>query len=162
MEVYWDPVWKSLQFSSVTQSCPTLCYPVDLSMPGFPVHHQLLECTRIHVHQVGDAIQSSHPLSSPSPLDFNHSQNQGLFKWASSSHQVAKSLGSIYMSVQIFQFVQPSSPTVVGSCCTTQGVHLVALWWLRGVGWWEKWEGGSQGRGYMYTYSWLMLLYRGN
>ena len=55
------------QFSSVTQSCPTLCDPVDCSMPGLPVHHQLLELAQIHVHRVGDAIQPSHPLSSPSP-----------------------------------------------------------------------------------------------
>ena len=57
-----------LQFSSVAQSCPTLCDPMDCSMPGLPVHHQLLEFTQTHVHQVGDPFQSSHPLSSPSPL----------------------------------------------------------------------------------------------
>ena len=63
---------------------------MDCSMPGFPVHHQLPKPTETHVHQVGDAIQSSHPLCSPSPSAFNFSQHQGLFKWASSSHQVAK------------------------------------------------------------------------
>ena len=60
------------------QSCPTLCNPTDCTMPGFPVHHQRLELTQTHVHQVGDAIQPSHPLSSPSPPTFNLSQHQGL------------------------------------------------------------------------------------
>ena len=81
-----------VQFSSVTQSCLILCNPVDCSMPGLSVHHQLLEFTQTHVHWVGDAIHPSHPLSSPSPPTFNLSQNQGLFKWVSSSHQVAKVL----------------------------------------------------------------------
>ena len=67
------------QFSSVAQSCLTLCDPMDCSMLGFPVHHQLLELVQTHVHQVSDAIQPSHPLSSPSPLAFNLSQHQGLF-----------------------------------------------------------------------------------
>ena len=61
----------TLCFSSVAQSCPTLCDPVDCSMPGLPVHHQLPEFTQTHVHRVGDAIQPSHPLSSPSPPFFN-------------------------------------------------------------------------------------------
>ena len=85
-------IWGSLQFSSVTQSCLTLCNPMDCSMPGFPIHHQLLEPTQSHAHCVGDAIQPSHPLSSPSPPTFNHSHHQGLFKWVGSSHQVAKVL----------------------------------------------------------------------
>ena len=71
---------KELQFSSVTQSCPTLCDPMNGSMPGLPVHHQLPEFTQTHVHRVGDAIQPSHPLSSPSPPAPNLSQNQGLFQ----------------------------------------------------------------------------------
>ena len=75
------PGFHSVQFSSATQSCPTLCDPVNCSMPGLPVHHQLLESTQTHVHRVGDAIQPSHPLSSPSPLTFSISQHQGLFKW---------------------------------------------------------------------------------
>ena len=78
------------QFSSVAQSCPTLCDLMDQSTPGLPVHHQLPELT--HVHWVGDAIQPSHPLLSPSPPAFNPSQHQGLFKWVSSSHQVTKVL----------------------------------------------------------------------
>ena len=68
------------EFSSVAQSCPTLCNPMNCSMPGLPVHHQLLEFTQTHVHQVGDAIQPSHPLSSPSPPAPNPSQHQRLFQ----------------------------------------------------------------------------------
>ena len=81
-----------LQFSSVTQSCLPLCDPMNCSTPGLPVHHQLLEFTQTHVHWVGDAIQPSHPLSSPSPPALNLSQHHGLFKWVSSLHQVAKIL----------------------------------------------------------------------
>ena len=73
------------QFSSVTQSCLTLCDSMNRSMPGLPAHHQLPEFTQIHVHQVSDTIQPSHPLSSPSPPALNFSQHQGLFKWVSSS-----------------------------------------------------------------------------
>ena len=69
-----------IQFSSVTQSCPTLCDPMNHSTPGIPVHHQLPESTQTHVHCVGDAIQPSHPLSFPSLPTFNVSQYQGLFK----------------------------------------------------------------------------------
>ena len=79
-----------VQFSSVAQSCPTLCDTMDCSMPGFPVYHQLLDLTQTHVHCVSDAIQPSHPLSSPSPSAFNLSQHQGLFQWVCSLHQVAK------------------------------------------------------------------------
>ena len=71
---------SSVQFSSVVQSCLTLCDPLGCSTPGFPVHHQLLEFTQTHVHRVSDAILPSHPLSCPSPPAFNLSQNQGLFK----------------------------------------------------------------------------------
>ena len=77
-------------FSSVTQSCPSLCDPMNCSLPGLPVHHQLPELAQTHVHRVRDAIQPSHPLSSPSPPTFNLSQHQGLFKWVSSSHQGTK------------------------------------------------------------------------
>ena len=80
------------QFSSVALSCLILCDPKDCSTPGFPVYHQLLELTQTHVHQAGDAIQPSHPLLSLSPPAFNLSQLQGLFKWVSSLHQVAKVL----------------------------------------------------------------------
>ena len=79
-------------FSSVTQWCPTPCDPMNHSTPGLPVHHQLPEFTQTHVHGVGDAIQPSHPLSSPSPPAPNPSQHQGLFQWVNSSHEVAKVL----------------------------------------------------------------------
>ena len=82
----------SVQFSSVTQSCPTLCDPMNRSTPGLPVHHQLPEFTQTHVHWVSDAIQLSHPLSSPSPSAPNPSQHQSLFQWVNSSHEVAKVL----------------------------------------------------------------------
>ena len=75
----------SVQFSSVAQSCPTLCDPMNRSTPGLPVHHQLLEFTQTHVHQISDAIQPSHPLSSPSPPAPNPSQHQGLFQWVNSA-----------------------------------------------------------------------------
>ena len=81
-----------VQFISVAQSCLTLCDPMNRSTPDLPVHHQLPEFTQTHVHWVGDAIQLSHPLSSPSPPALNLSQHQGLFKWVSSLHQVAKVL----------------------------------------------------------------------
>ena len=80
------------QFSSVAQLCPTLCDPMNLSTPGLPVHHQLPEFTQTHVHWIGDAIQPSHPLSSPSPPAPNPSQHQSLFQWVNSSHEVAKVL----------------------------------------------------------------------
>ena len=79
-------------FHSITQSCPTLCNTMYCSTLGFPVHHQLLELAQTHVNWVSDAIQPSHPLSSPSPPAFNVSWHQGLFQWVSSSHQVAKVL----------------------------------------------------------------------
>ena len=79
-----------------------LCDPMDCSTPGLPVHYQLPEFTQTHVHWVGDAIQPSHPLSSPSPA-FNLSQHQGLFKWVSSSHQVAKVL-EFQLQHQSFQW----------------------------------------------------------
>ena len=82
----------SLQFSSVAQSCPTLCNPMNCSKPGLPVYHQLLEFTQTHVHRVSDAIQPSHPLSSPSLLAPNTSQHQSLFQWVNSSHKVTKVL----------------------------------------------------------------------
>ena len=83
---------SSLQFSSVTQSCPTLCDPMNRSTPGLPVHHQLPEFTQTHVHRVHDAIQPSCPLSSPSPPAPNPSQHQSLFQWVNSSREVAKVL----------------------------------------------------------------------
>ena len=82
----------NVQFSSVAQLCPTLCDLMNCSTPGLLVHHQLPESTQTHVHRVSDSIQPSYPLSSPSPPALNLSQHQGLFKWVSSSHKVAKVL----------------------------------------------------------------------
>ena len=92
------------QFSSVTQSCPTLCDPMDCSTPGFPVHHELPAPAQTHVHWVGNTIQPSHLLLSPSSPIFNHSQHQGLFQWVSLSHQVAKVL-EFYLQNQFFQWI---------------------------------------------------------
>ena len=91
-----------VQFSSVAQSCPTLCDPMNRSTPGLPVHHQLPELTQIHVHRVSDAIQLSHPLSSPSPPAPNSSQHQTLFQGVSSLYQVAIGL-ELYLQHQSFQ-----------------------------------------------------------
>ena len=93
-----------IQFSSVTQSCLTLCNPVDCSTPGFPVLHHFLEFVQTHVHCVSDAIQLSHPLLSLSPPAFNLSQHQGLFQWVSSSYQAAKVLESQFQH-QSFQWM---------------------------------------------------------
>ena len=87
-----DFVMSSVQFSSVAQSRLTLCDPMNHSTPGLPVPHQLPEFTQTHVHRVHDAIQPSHPLSSPSPPAPNPSQHQSLFQWVNSSHEVAKVL----------------------------------------------------------------------
>ena len=94
--------FKINQFSSVTKSCPTLCNPMDCSMPGFPVHHQLPELAQTHVHWDGDIIQPS--VSSPSPPAFNLSQYQSLLQWVSSSHQVAKAL-ELWLQHQSFQWI---------------------------------------------------------
>ena len=92
------------QFISVAQSCLTLCDPMDCSTSGTPVHHQLMELAQTHVHRVGDTIQPSHPLSSPSPPPFSLSQLQGLFQWVTSSHQVAKVL-ELQLQYQSFQWI---------------------------------------------------------
>ena len=94
--------WSSV--SSVTQSCLTLCNPMDCSTPGFPVHHHLPELAQTYVHWISGAIQPSHLLSSPSPLAFNLSQHQGLFKWVNSSNQVAKVL-ELQLQHQSFKWV---------------------------------------------------------
>ena len=93
-------------FSSVQslKSCPTLCDPMHWSTPGSPVHHQFPELAQTHVHRVGDAIEPSHPLSSPSPLAFNLSQHQGLFKWVSFFNQVPKVL-ELQLQHQSFQWI---------------------------------------------------------
>ena len=97
----WD---GSVQFSSVTQSCPTLCDHMDCSMPGLPIHHQLLEFRQTHVHWVSDAIQPSHPLRFPSPHTFNLSQHQGLSKWVGYLHQIGKAL-EFQLKHQSFQCI---------------------------------------------------------
>ena len=86
----FDLVWCSAQFNSVAQLCPTLCNPMNRSTPGLPVHHQLPEFTQTQVHPVSDAIQPSHPRSSPSPPAPNPSQHQSLFQWVSSLHRWPK------------------------------------------------------------------------
>ena len=94
----------SSRFSSVQSlSHVRICDPMNCSTPGLPVHHQLREFTQTHAHRVVDAIQPSHPLSSPSPPAPNPSQNQGLFKWVSSSHQVAK-VWELQLQHQSFQW----------------------------------------------------------
>ena len=92
-----------IQFNSATQSCLTLCDPMDCSTPGPPVHHQLMKFTQIHVHPASDAIQPSYPLLSPSPPASNLSQNQGLFQWVKSLHEVAKVL-EFQLQRQSFQW----------------------------------------------------------
>jgi len=110
----------NIQFSSVAQLCPTLCDSEDCSMPGFPVHHQLPEFTQTHVHRVGNAIQPSHPLSSPSPPAFNLSQNQGFFLsqfFTSGGQSIGVSaspsvLNTFQFSPRSFlRFLQPPPPT---------------------------------------------------
>ena len=91
------------QFSSVAQSCLTLFEPMNRSTPHLPVHHKLPEFTQTHAHRVGDAIQPSHPLSSPSPPAPNPSQHQGLFQGVNSSHEVAKVL-EFQLQRQSFQW----------------------------------------------------------
>ena len=94
--------FSSVQFSSVSQACLTLCGPMNHSMPGLPVHHKLPESTQTHAHQVGDAIQPSHPLSCPSPAP-NPCQHQGLFQRVNSLHEVSKIL-EFQLQHQSFQW----------------------------------------------------------
>ena len=88
LKYHWDTL-VSQSVSSVAQSCPTLCDPMNHSTPGLPVHDQLPEFTQTHVHRVSDAIQPPHPPLSPSPLAPNPSQHQSLFRWVNSSHEVS-------------------------------------------------------------------------
>ena len=103
MYMYVKPTIIWVQFTSVNQSCPTLCDPMNHSNPSLPVHHQLLEFTKTHVHWVGDAIQPSRLLLSLSPPALNLSKYQGLFKWVSFSQQVAKVL-EFQLQHQSFQW----------------------------------------------------------
>ena len=114
---YFIPIWDDgYQFShSVVFNS---LWPHDYSTPGLPVHHQLLEFTHTLVHQVGDAIQPSHPLLPPSPPTFNLSQYRGLFKWVSSSHQVAKALEFQHQSFQWIFRTDLLQDGLVGSPCS--------------------------------------------
>jgi len=110
--------WYSLQFSSVTQSCLTICDPINHSTPGLPVHHQLPEFTQTHIHWVSDAIQPSHPLLSSSPPAPNPSQHQSLFQWVSSSHELAKVLEFQHYSLQRNPRADLLQNGLVGSPCS--------------------------------------------
>ena len=110
------------QITSVAQLCLTLCHPTDCSTWGFPVHHQLPELAQTHVPRVSDAIQPSHPLSSPSPPTFNPSQHQGLYQWVSSLHQVAKVL-ELQLQPQSFQWIfQDWLPLGLTGLIAVQGI----------------------------------------
>ena len=100
---------SSIQFSSVTQLCLTLCDPMNCTTPGLPIHRRLLKFTQTHVRQVGDAIQPSHPLRPPSPPAPNPSQHQSLFQWVNSSHEVAKVL-EFQLQHQSFQWIPRTDP----------------------------------------------------
>ena len=108
--LFYQPLWGLqflhifVQFSTVAQSCLTLCDHMDCSTPGFPVRHQLPELAQTRVHRVSNAIQPSHPLLSPSPPAFNLSQHQGLSRWVSSLHQVVKVL-ELQLHHQSFQWI---------------------------------------------------------
>ena len=117
MEVYHQQI-ISIQFSSVTLSCLTLCEPVNHSTPGLPVHHQLLVFTQTHVHRVGDAIQPSHPLLSPSPPAPNPFQHQGIFQWVNSSCEVARVLELQHQSFQWTPRTDLLQNGLVGSPCS--------------------------------------------
>ena len=108
----------TLLYCSVTQSCLTPGNPMDCSTPGFPVLHYFLEFAQTHVHGVGDATQSLHPLSSPSPLALSLSQHQNLFQWVSSSHQVAKIL-EFQLQHQCFKWIfKTDEDWLAGSPCS--------------------------------------------
>ena len=107
-----------------TQSCPTLCDSMDCSPPGFPLLHHLPEFAETHVHWVRDAIQPSHPLSSPSPPTFNLSQHQGLFQWVSSLHQVAKVLGVSALALFLLMSIQCWFPLELTDLISLQSKRL--------------------------------------
>ena len=111
-----------IQFNSATQSCPTLCDPMDCSTPGFSVHHQLPEFAQTHEHQVSDPIQPSHPLSSPSPPAFSLPQHQGLFQWVSFLHPVTKVL-ECQLQHQNFQWIFRTD-FHLNACVVCTGLYL--------------------------------------
>ena len=116
-----------IQFNSVIQSCPTLCDPMNHSTPGLPVYHQLPEFTQTHVHRVSDAIQPSHPLSSPSPPAPNSSKHESLFQWVNSSHEGAKVLEFQlqHHSLQRNPRADLLQNGLVGSPCSPKGLSRV-------------------------------------
>ena len=117
-------VVTSVQFSSVAQSCPILCNPMNCSTPGLSVHQQLLEFTQTHVHRVGDAIQPSHPLSSLSPPAPNPSLHQSLFQWVNSLHEVAKVFGVSALASFLPRNTQGWSPLEWTGCISLQSKGL--------------------------------------
>ena len=119
----WEAPNNNIQFSA--QSCLTGSDPMDCSMPGFLVYHQLQELAQSHVHWVNDAIQPSHPLLHPSPPPLNLSQHWGLFQWVSSSHQVAKVL-KLQLLPQSFSWIFGTDfleDWLVGSACSLKDSH---------------------------------------
>ena len=142
-------MYSNFQFSSVAQSCPTLCYPMNCSTPGGPVHHQLPEFTQTHIYRVGDAIQPFHPLSSPSPPAPNPSQHQSLLQWVNSLHEVAKVLES---PIQ-FPGSGRSTAEGIGYPLQNSWASLVAQpvknlsamreTWVRSLGWEDPLEKGK-------------------
>ena len=124
-------LFKTIQSSSVAQWCPTLCDPMDCSMPGFSIHHQLPEFTQPHVHWVSDAIHPSHPLSPPSPPAINLSQHQALFQRFRSSHQVAKSIGVSASASVLPMNIQDWFPLGWTGWISLQCIFLCFDLWMR-------------------------------
>ena len=125
---------SSVQFSSVAQSCPTLCDPMNCSMPGLPVHHQLPEFTQTNVHRLGDAIQLAHPLSSPSPPAPNPSQHQSLFQWVNSLHEVAKVLEfQLYNSSVIIAKIQKQTKCPLTDECIKKMLFIYTMGYYSAV-----------------------------
>ena len=144
--MWWEDVdfGYILEASLASQLCPALCNLMDCSMPGFPVHHQFPELAQTHVHWVDDAIQSSHPLSSPSPPPFNLSQHQDLFQWGSSLHQWPKYWSfsfsispcneySRLISFRIDCFDLLQLRTLVYHLLPTQSLRVIAISFSRGI-----------------------------
>ena len=121
--------FKSVQFSSVAQSCPTPCDPMNCSTPGLPVHHQLPEFTQTHVHRVGDAIQPSHPLSSPSPPAPNPSQHQSLFQWVNSAWG-GQSIGVSALAAVLPMKTQDWSPLEWTGRQALISIFQKRQWWI--------------------------------
>ena len=133
---------RNVQFSSVAQSCPTLCNPMNHSTPGLPVHHQLPEFTQTHVNRVSDAIQPSHPLSSPSPPAPNPSQHQSLFQWVSSSHEYFGH--HIYKHIYIYTHTHTHTHTHTYTYIslvaqTVKNRRLGSDPWVRKIPWRREW-----------------------